>query len=142
MKIFPSPTRCFRAGIIASLGALLFSTTSMSPDRALAADTPTDSAHEIYLERCGVCHGANAEGGDHGPILHDPDFWAQWSGGSARKLYSRIISTMPADNPGSVPPADVAQIIAYLARLNSGTGIGAARDAEALDAVELAPFSE
>lgn len=142
MKIVPAPAHCLRAGIVASFGAVLLSTASLGPDRALAVDTPTDSGHEIFVARCGICHGADAEGGDHGPALRDPDFWAQWSGGSARKLYSRIISTMPADNPGSVQPAEVAEIIDYLARLNSGTGIGAARDAEALDAIELAPFSE
>lgn len=135
------PARGLRAGIVASLGIALFSTASLAPDRALAVDTPTDSGHALFVARCGICHGANAEGGDHGPILHDPDFWAQWAGGPARKLYSRIISTMPADDPGSMPPAEVTQIVDYLSRLNTGTGIGAAPDASALDAIELAPFS-
>ena len=50
--------------------------------------------------------------------------------------------TMPADDPGSVPPAEVTQIVDYLSRLNTGTGIGEAPDANALDTIELAPFTE
>jgi hypothetical protein len=40
-----------------------------------------------------------------------------------------------------VPPAEVIQIVDYLSRLNTGADIGAAPNADALDTIELAPFS-
>jgi len=41
-----------------------------------------------------------------------------WNGMTLGDLFDRIQSTMPADNPGSLKPADAADIIAYMLQVN------------------------
>lgn len=71
-----------------------------------------------YAAKCAACHGTNLDGGDHAPSLKDERFWHEWEGASARSLYSRIISTMPPDNPGSIAENDAIDIVAHLAASN------------------------
>jgi hypothetical protein len=41
-----------------------------------------------------------------------------WKGETQRKLYSRIISTMPVSDPGSLEPKDVLAITQYILSVN------------------------
>ena len=52
------------------------------------------------------------------PSLKGEDFWSQWDQKMARPLYSTIISTMPQDDPGSLPEKDVLDIVAYILQMN------------------------
>lgn len=61
----------------------------------------------VYQQRCAGCHGKQMEGGDHAPPLRGPAFYTNWQNKSQRALYSRIISTMPLDDPGSLASDDV-----------------------------------
>jgi cytochrome c5 len=79
---------------------------------------------KVFEDRCASCHGAQLEGGDHGPPLKDDAFWQEWSGKTARSLYSRIISTMPPDDAGSLAEKDVIEILAHFAAVN-GAELGA-----------------
>jgi cytochrome c len=83
---------------------------------------------KIFQEKCASCHGSQLEGGDHGPPLKDDGFWQEWSGKTARSLYSRIISTMPPDDAGSLAEKDVIHILAHFAAVN-----GAAPGAKPLE---------
>jgi mono/diheme cytochrome c family protein len=56
----------------------------------------------LYRSKCAGCHGADLAGGEHAPALKGEAFWSQWDQETVRSLYSRIISTMPPDAPGSV----------------------------------------
>jgi hypothetical protein len=58
-------------------------------------------------------------GGDHGPPLLGGEFWDHWTGQPARALYSRILSTMPADAAGSLSEAETLSIVAYIAAQNT-----------------------
>lgn len=79
----------------------------------------------VVRTKCAACHG-EALGGGSGPPLTGAAFWASWEHRSARKLYSKIISTMPQDNPGTLTQTEVLAVVAYLFRLN---GYPAAGDA-------------
>jgi len=57
-----------------------------------------------------------------GPPLTGEAFWKEWDGKSARALYSRIISTMPADDPGSIAEKDVINIVSFLLQSNNLPG--------------------
>jgi len=81
-----------------------------------AAQAATGAA--VATERCAVCHGDALVGGEHAPALKGAAFWANWQGKPARALYSRIISTMPLDDPGSLSPEQTIALTAYIARLN------------------------
>ena len=67
-----------------------------------------------FAGHCAGCHGAVLEGGQHAPALLGSGFQANWLGKSARSLYSRIISTMPQDNPGTLTPAQALSITLFL----------------------------
>ena len=68
----------------------------------------------VYRNKCAACHGADLTGGEHAPALNGGAFWSQWDKESVRSLYSRIISTMPPDDPGTVTSKDVVDIVSYL----------------------------
>ena len=76
---------------------------------------------EVYKTRCASCHGTDMEGGDHGAPLKDDHFWGEWEGKTARSLYSRILSTMPLDDPGTLPENDVLKIVGHIVVVGGGT---------------------
>jgi mono/diheme cytochrome c family protein len=77
----------------------------------------------LFAAKCASCHGPNLEGGRLAPPLSGPGFQANWDGKPARALYSRIISTMPLSDPGSLPPAEVLNIALYVFAVN-GAALG------------------
>ncbi len=93
-------------------------TAYATPVDGLFSKTQTERGKRVYHDNCAVCHGDQLEGGEHAPPLNDDAFWAEWSGKSVRSLYSRVISTMPPTDPGSLPEKDVIDIVAHLAREN------------------------
>lgn len=70
---------------------------------------------EVFVTQCAQCHGSAGEDVvDVGPELSGDNFWKTWSGRPARALYSRIISTMPASEPGILDPQDALDVTLYL----------------------------
>ncbi len=67
-----------------------------------------------FAARCAGCHGGLLEGGTHAPPLVGTGFVAEWTGKKARALYSRIISTMPQDNPGTLTEAQALAITLFV----------------------------
>ena len=67
-----------------------------------------------YDNQCGNCH----DGGGMGPALKGDDFLASWENKTVRSLYSRILTTMPSDAPGTLQEQELLDIIAYLIRAN------------------------
>ena len=93
---------------------------------------------KLFQERCAGCHGDRLEGGDHGPPLRDDAFWQEWTGQPARALYSRVISTMPPDEPGGLAEKDVIDILAHLAVVNGAKlGTKAIERADELNSIKL-----
>ncbi|HUA22284.1 MAG TPA: cytochrome c [Bryobacteraceae bacterium] len=72
-----------------------------------------------YGKSCSSCHGDALDGsGGQSPALAGKDFMMNWTGMTLGDLFDRIQSTMPADNPGSLKPADAADILAYMLQVN------------------------
>jgi mono/diheme cytochrome c family protein len=67
-----------------------------------------------YTKDCASCHGADMAGDGQTPSLSGKDFNLQWSGMPLSDLFERIHATMPADNPGRLTPAEVADVIAFI----------------------------
>ena len=44
---------------------------------------------------------------------------AQWEGKPLRSLYSRILMTMPGNDPGSLTPVEVLALVSYIANENA-----------------------
>jgi glucose dehydrogenase/mono/diheme cytochrome c family protein len=69
----------------------------------------------LYQATCARCHGAELDGQ---MPLRDQEFRRHWDGKTARNLYSRIISTMPLDDPGSLSERDALRIALYCLTVN------------------------
>ena len=90
---------------------------------ALFSPQQVERGESAYGAWCEACHGKRLSGGEHAPPLNGDIFWDNWEGKPSRVFYSRVISTMPVDNPGVIPPGDVLDIVAYVFAGN-GIAIG------------------
>jgi quinoprotein glucose dehydrogenase len=92
-----------------------------------------------YSATCAACHGENMGGADVAPPLTGSTFSGNWKGQTAGDLATRIRTTMPLDNPGSLGQAAVADVTAYILSKN-GYPAGQtelARDASLLQQVKI-----
>ena len=109
--------------------------TDVTPDgRGLPRDSGTVAAGEaIYRARCAACHGVTGtegpfdrlvgrEPGDSFNFGRDPRLLARRTVGNywpyATTLYDFINRAMPFDKPGSLAPAEVYAVTAYLLHRN------------------------
>jgi mono/diheme cytochrome c family protein len=72
----------------------------------------------IFAKRCAACHGPDLGGGDLAPPLHGGEFLSAWTGRPLRRLYSRIISTMPPDDVGSLTEDETVALVALVLKTN------------------------
>ena len=68
----------------------------------------------VYTKACAGCHQADLSGDGQTPPLSGKDFNADWIDQSLGDLFERTRISMPADKPGSLQPAEVADVIAFL----------------------------
>jgi mono/diheme cytochrome c family protein len=69
----------------------------------------------VYSEQCASCHGEKMEGvADLFPALAGDTFLKNWTGKSVGELYEKIATTMPALEPGSMKPDQVADVLAHM----------------------------
>lgn len=72
----------------------------------------------LYADKCATCHGADLNGAEMAPPLVGPTFLGDWVGQSADDLFTRIHTTMPANDPGSLSNAQAVQAMAYILSAN------------------------
>lgn len=72
----------------------------------------------VFETKCAMCHGADMNGGEMAPALVGSGFLANWQGSSLGDLFTRIHSTMPASDPGSMTNTETAQVLAYILSFN------------------------
>ncbi|HVW73554.1 MAG TPA: cytochrome c [Rhizomicrobium sp.] len=86
-------------------------------DGVYTADQATQGK-AIFADKCATCHGADLTGAEMAPPLVGAAFLGNWAGQSAGDLFTRIHTTMPANDPGSLNNAQVAQVLAYILQVN------------------------
>jgi mono/diheme cytochrome c family protein len=69
---------------------------------------------KIYADSCASCHGDDLSGGGQTPALAGKDFNVDWNDLAMSDLFDRTHGTMPADKPGTLTPAQTADVIAFL----------------------------
>jgi mono/diheme cytochrome c family protein len=69
---------------------------------------------KVYSENCGFCHGDDLKGSDVIPPLVGTDFAGSWKGKTAADLFEKIQTTMPATAPGTLTPAQTADVVAHM----------------------------
>jgi len=95
---------------------------------------------ETATMACGSCHGMTLNGGDLAPTLAGDDFIGHWYDAKLSELVTKVNTTMPADAPGSLKPAEYADVVAYMLQLNgfpAGTDALVLEPATALDAIKI-----
>ena len=83
-----------------------------------------EEGRRLFADTCAVCHGPNLQGAV-GPSLIVPAFRAAYSDKPMRALYSRIISTMPVGQAGTLSEAQVLKLTALISASN-GLPVGEA----------------
>ena len=76
----------------------------------------------LYKEQCAACHGDNLEGSGPMPPLAGKDFLTNWHGKSLGDLYEKIQTTMPATAPGTLTPAQTANMLAFMLKAKFPAG--------------------
>jgi len=138
MRISPGIALCSLTAVAGAAGATLAAPADMT-----AHPPQVEAGQAAYAEHCAACHGDDLAGSDHAPGLKDDLFREAWQGKPARQLYSRIISTMPLTDPGSLEPKTVLDVTTFILAANRqplpATGYAGADD---LNGVTIAPPAE
>jgi len=103
--------------LIASALAVFAQTTRSVWDGVYTADQ-VKRGREVYAKECSSCHGSDLTGGESAPALAGPGFLSNWTGLTVGDLFERTRVSMPENDPGKVPRAQLADVIAYLLSAN------------------------
>ena len=97
------------------------------------------SGKVVYRAKCGSCHlNSLAGGANQSPALKGDRFLSHWDGKTLRNFYSRIISTMPFNDPGTLSEKDTLQVVAYILQVNGfPNGIKVATSADDLNSIQF-----
>jgi len=68
----------------------------------------------VYGASCSSCHAPDLSGSGQASSLIGKDFNDAWDGQTLADLFDRIQTTMPADAPGTLKPADSADVVAFI----------------------------
>jgi quinoprotein glucose dehydrogenase len=104
--------------LLACLTALLHASAGRTVKDGVYSLEQAKNGRAAYSTACGSCHQESLAGDTMSPALVGEEFRATWEGKKLRALYSRIISTMPSDNPGTLPERTVIDVVAYLLEAN------------------------
>ena len=77
-------------------------------------DSQVARADSTYTQSCAKCHGAALQGAQDGGPLTGPDFLTNWDGMTLADLHDKIRTTMPPDTPNTIPPSQVADLVALV----------------------------
>lgn len=108
--------------ILIAVCALLFAATGLHVTLRAQAQSVADGVFtdaqakrgtKLYAEQCASCHGEDLSGvADLFPALTGDSFIMTWQGKSVGDLFEKISTTMPALDPGSLKPEQVADVVA------------------------------
>jgi S-disulfanyl-L-cysteine oxidoreductase SoxD len=107
-------------------------------DKPAATPTYTDEqsarGEAIYTKACGPCHDDRSLA----PLLQGEPFANNWSDKTVATLFTKILSTMPLQDPGTLTDQQSVDLVAYLLKLNH---FSPGQEALPKDAVALAAMS-
>jgi S-disulfanyl-L-cysteine oxidoreductase SoxD len=85
------------------------------PATVLYSTAQANRGADLYKsQQCALCHGADLGGVGPSPPLSGDNFLSIYTGQSALVLYDKVQKTMPQSSPGSLTPAQTADLLAYM----------------------------
>jgi S-disulfanyl-L-cysteine oxidoreductase SoxD len=85
------------------------------PAAALYSTAQAKRGADLYqAQQCAVCHGADLGGVGPSPPLSGDNFLSIYTGQKALLLFDKMQKTMPQSSPGSLTPAQTADLEAYI----------------------------
>lgn len=72
-----------------------------------------------FRTACATCHGESLGGIESAPPLTGDQFNANWTGTTLADLAERIRISMPADSPGSLSRPELADLLAYMLKVDT-----------------------
>jgi mono/diheme cytochrome c family protein len=110
------------AAALLALGASVATLQAQAPARTVwdgvfSADQAS-AGKTLFDGKCAMCHGPDLGGAEMAPALAGGTFMANWAGQSVGDLATRIHTTMPANDPGSLSDKQVADAVAYILSVN------------------------
>ncbi|MFM8534852.1 MAG: c-type cytochrome [Acidimicrobiia bacterium] len=98
------------ATAVLCLTALVAAQEKKSVKAGVYTAEQADRGQALYRSKCASCHAPNR--------FTDDFFYQSFAGKPLWEMFDVISDSMPEDNPGSMKPAEYADVIAYLLRLN------------------------
>lgn len=86
---------------------------------SIYTDSQATRGETLYKATCLKCHGETLAGTDSAVSLAGNDFMVNWDGLTLDQLYDKMLTTMPSDNPKSVPSAQIVDILAFVLSKNA-----------------------
>ena len=116
----PAPRKLF---IFASVAFVALGSRVGSQGTVTYSQAQANRGHAVFERACASCHGADLHGDENAevPGLVDESFDRSWRGEPLSALFDKASKTMPADRPGTLTPAEYADIIAYILQANRFT---------------------
>src|SRR5690348_928517 len=110
------------AAAVAILASHAIAQTSGQTKIGPFTEAQATAGQPIYVSKCSACHDA---GGETAKLI-GPSFTQGWKSRSTKDLYTRIKTTMPFNNPGSLTEAETTAVVAYILKSNGATAGAAA----------------
>ena len=104
------------AGLAAGIGAA--AQESRTVWEGVYTEAQAKRGEEVYAQTCANCHGAALEGIDMSPALAGSTFSSNWNDLTMGDLADRIRISMPADRPGTMTRAQIADVMAFMLQAN------------------------
>ena len=101
------------AGVYAAMVAVS-AQGGRSASSGVYSEAQAKRGEAVYKEQCAACHGDNLEGSGPMPPLAGKDFLANWQGKPVSDVFDKTQTSMPATAPGSLSPAQTADVMAYM----------------------------
>jgi mono/diheme cytochrome c family protein len=86
---------------------------------SIYSDSQAARGESLYKATCVKCHGETLAGTDSAVSLTGNDFLVNWDGLTLDQLYDKMTTSMPSDNPKSVPTSNMIDILAFVLSKNS-----------------------
>ena len=97
-------------GLLAATGAVAQKSAENSTAAGVYTLEQATRGADVFAGMCKSCHATDQHTG--------PAFMKAWGGRPLSELFVYLTTKMPKNDPGSLPPEEYSQVLAYLLKLN------------------------